>query len=447
MKKKIVLVGGGSNAWAPQLMVDFLHAETLNGATYVLLDLNADAARKVAAFANRVKEARGVAADIVATADSRAAYRDADVVVITISTGGLQAMAHDLKIPEDYRIYHTVGDTVGPGGWARAMRNIPVFVRIGETISKLAPKAFVLNYSNPMTTLTRTLALACKRPVVGLCHGFFEDLHVIQKIYGLASEDEIKALYGGVNHFFWITRCRAGGVDVLADLRARVARSSLPAICGEAFRDAMGYESKSRFVADELFRRTGCLPYLADRHTCEFLPHYLGGGKANIRKYHLVRTTIEDRMKGFAAREKRLARLVTGPLPDWVQRRSRETAVDIACAAATNRDFIDVGNTPNAGQIPNLPLGAVVETPVVVNSLGFTPVAVGDLPGAVLDLVAPVVRVQEKTVRAALDGDLELAFEALAADPLCSHLTVPEIKEMGRKLLRANRRLLPQFGR
>ena len=74
-------------------------------------------------------------------------------------TGGLDAMAHDLAIPEEYGIYHTVGDTAGPGGWARTIRNFDVFVSLAEAIKRLAPGAVVLNYTNPMTTLTTVLGL------------------------------------------------------------------------------------------------------------------------------------------------------------------------------------------------------------------------------------------------------------------------------------------------
>jgi alpha-galactosidase len=107
--------------------------------------------------------------------------------------------------------------------------------------------------------------------------------------------------------------------------------------------------------------------------------------------------------------------------------------------------FIDVVNLPNKGQIGNLPAGSIVETLGVANSLGFTPLSAGDLPEPALSMVLPHAVNQEMIVQAGLAGDLDQALYALYCDPLCSHLTYPEIKEMGLRLLKAHAQYLPQF--
>ncbi|NLB45884.1 MAG: hypothetical protein GX821_12090, partial [Clostridiaceae bacterium] len=121
-------------------------------------------------------------------------------VLITISTGGLKAMAHDLDIPERYGIYATVGDTAGPGGWSRSIRNIPVFAGFAEDIRKLCPQAFIANYTNPMSTLTATLAHLTDNPVSGFCHAYFEIKDVIQKLFGLDDWSRIAVEIAGMNH-------------------------------------------------------------------------------------------------------------------------------------------------------------------------------------------------------------------------------------------------------
>jgi len=98
---------------------------------------------------------------------------------------------------------------------------------------------------------------------------------------------------------------------------------------------------------------------------------------------------------------------------------------------------------PNRGQIPNLPTGAVVETLGVINRLGFAPLSVGPLPEPIAGLVRRHAVNQELIVEAGMEGDLDKAFEVLINDPLCGHLSVPEIKQMGRRLLKATRRYLP----
>ena len=127
-KNKIVIVGGGSNAWTPNIVKDMLLTPGISKAEYVLFDINLETAQTNKKFLNKVAKQLGLKTNIVVTDNQQVALTGADYVIITISTGGLDAMAHDLAIPEEYGIYHTVGDTTGPGGWARLMRNFDIFV-------------------------------------------------------------------------------------------------------------------------------------------------------------------------------------------------------------------------------------------------------------------------------------------------------------------------------
>ena len=148
-RMKILIVGGGSNAWTVRLVRDMLLTEGLEDAQYVLYDIDVKASDLTKAFLDKLGPALGVKATFVSTDDKRRAFRGADYVIITISTGRLPAMAHDLAIPEDYGIYHTVGDTTGPGGWARLIRNFGPFVELADLMNRHCPGAVVLNYSNP----------------------------------------------------------------------------------------------------------------------------------------------------------------------------------------------------------------------------------------------------------------------------------------------------------
>jgi alpha-galactosidase len=406
--------------------------------TFVLFDIRREAADLVAAFLAKLNARLGTRASFVPTDDRRRAFDGAGYFVITISTGGLDAMAHDLAIPEEYGIYHTVGDTSGPGGWARMLRNYPVFAGLARDINRYAPGAVVLNYTNPMAGLTEVLTRACTGPVVGLCHGLFENLEFLVAHYGLGSEADVSANYGGVNHFFWTDRIRARGRDVIADLRAKVRRRGFTALLKETPPDPMGFRS-NRELATELFNETGIMPYLGDRHTAEFFPCYLTN-RATMRRLRLVRTSIDERKLAFRERDRRLRAMVKGVIPEEFTRRSRETAADIIAAHATGRPFIDVGNVPNIGQIGNLPHGPVVETAVRVDGNGFSAICFGDLPQPVLGMVEPHAHVQSTLVRACLERDRDLAFAALRLDPLCAHLAGDRVREMGERLLRAHRR-------
>jgi len=153
MKKIVIaIIGGGSQNWSPTVIRDIIFKPGMEQAEleFRLLDLNLERARAIEAlFRANLKTWKIDRVALLATRNAAAALSGADFVVITISTGRLEAMRHDLAIPEKYRIYHTTGDTAGPGGWSRALRNIPVFRDYARRIKVCAPRAFVLNYTNP----------------------------------------------------------------------------------------------------------------------------------------------------------------------------------------------------------------------------------------------------------------------------------------------------------
>jgi alpha-galactosidase len=161
-----------------------------------------------------------------------------------------------------------------------------------------------------------------------------------------------------------------------------------------------------------------------------------------MERYKLVRTSIDTRKQYTHDAEVQLDAYLAGDetLPN---ERSRETAADIISAQVEGREFIDVMNVPNRGQITSLPEGAVVETLGVVNRAGFTPLSVGELPREVNDLVRRHCENQDMIVEAGLRGDRELALHALYNDPLCSHLSYPKIRQMGEKLLASQGEINP----
>ena len=440
---KIVIVGGGSNAWGPKLVKDMLLTESLRDSRFVLYDINRKSSELNKAFLDKLSGLLGVRAKIISTNNRARAFDGADYFIITISTGGLAAMARDIAIPEDYGIYHTVGDTVGPGGWGRTIRNFGAFVSLAKAIRKHAPRAVVLNYTNPMSTLTDVLCRLLDGPVVGLCHGLFENLRFIREFYKLKSEADVAVKYGGVNHFFWITEARAGRRDVIADLKRRLKKQSMTDLLKTVYDDPMGFHS-DRELATELFRLTGVMPYLGDRHTCECFPQYITSRK-NMKKYKLRRTSIAERREGFRSRTRNLRRMIRGRIDEGYFTSSRESAADIIDAHWSGKVLIDVGNMPNIGQISNLPPGAVVETAVRVDRNGFSPVTFGPLPEVVRGMTAPLAEVARMTVDACFAASRQLAIQALRLDPLCSHLNSDQVVEMAGRLLRAHKRFIPRL--
>jgi alpha-galactosidase len=443
---KIAFIGGGSQTWGPLLIRDIIFNKGLQRADLdiVLLDTHRPRVRAIRRLfqvqldrwkVNRVR--------ISATQDEKRALRGADFVLIAISTGGLDAMQHDLAVPERYGIYHTVGDSVGPAGWARALRNIPIFQSYAQQIKQLAPGAYVLNYTNPMGALTKVLSdeLGPTR-VVGLCHGVFESLEMLQDLFGLEDESALAVNFGGLNHFFWILGFTVNGKDGYQLLRRKLRGRTLIQLLDRMSTDAHGWSSRGR-LASELFQHYGYLTYIADRHTCEFFACYITSAEMMAR-FKLGRTSVEDRSSRYA----RAAQTIQ----DWMEGRrkldvtpSRETAADIMAAIAFDHGFTDVVNMVNFGQIANLPLGAVVETMGYVDAGGARPLTVGPVPEQIRALCAPHAEVQLRTVNAGLSGNLDEALMGLLADPVCACLPASDVKRMGIELLESNRDLLPQF--
>ncbi|MEO6847447.1 MAG: hypothetical protein ABI443_07915 [Chthoniobacterales bacterium] len=434
-KPKIAIIGGGSPNWVKNLVKDMFLTPSISDATYLLYDIDLKAAELNVAFLQKLATQLKISPKIIAS-DRIESLEGSDYIGITVSTGGFASMAHDLAIPEKFGIYHTVGDTSGPGGWARFIRNYGPFMQMAETIRKVAPNALVLNYTNPMTTLTDVLCRELDNQVVGLCHGLFENLELIKRHYKLADEGEISINYGGLNHFFWCDKIKVHGKDVIKDFQD--SGKSLSDLLTSAYVDSAGHSSPDREVASELFKLTGLLPYLGDRHTCEFFACYITDLK-KMEQYKIKRTDVAFRIKQHEEFRENLQKMVDGEIePDYFKR-SRETAADIIEAHYTQKPFVDVGNLPNIGQISNLPLGVVVETAMRVDQNGFTPLCFGELPQSVLSFVQPYAEMFEMTVDACMEGDRVKALQALRHDPVCANLTTREVLDMGNQLLDAHK--------
>src|SRR5258706_2039645 len=197
-KTRICIVGGGSYNWSPIVLGDIAAMKDLSG-TIVLHDIAPAPLEDIQRLGRKIMSAAEADFAVETTTDLADALRGAEFVIVTITTGGLEAMRQDLDIPRKYGIYQAVGDTVGPGGLSRALRNIPAMVEIARTIERVCPNAWLLNLTNPMTTLTRAVAKTTGLKVIGLCHELFGVRATMKEMFA-ASNDDMQMRVAGVNH-------------------------------------------------------------------------------------------------------------------------------------------------------------------------------------------------------------------------------------------------------
>lgn len=439
---KIVIIGGGSVQWMPTIVRDLAVTGELAGSHIVLEDIEPKHLDYTLPMAQRVLEQAGTGCAVEATTDQRAALDGADYVVLTISTGGLDTMRHDLEVPEKYGVFQPVGDTVGPGGISRAWRNIPVVVGIARDIEALCPRAWLLNYTNPMSTLCRCVTRTTGVRVIGLCHEIYGGLALVREIFGLETTDRLDWRAAGINHLAFLLELRLDGEDAFPRLREFIREHPM------LERAPVEPGSPSFPLCDraavkfELFNVFGALVVAGDRHVAEFFPYFLTEETDRGRKYGVELTRISHRQGLMDAAFKRTARLGRGEETlDLTP--SQEAAARIIPALEGHGECTDVMNLPNTGQIPGLPGDAIVETRATIAGGKVVPEDVGELPPAIHAVLEHHIRIQEMTVEAALTGDRDLALQAFLLDPLIRDFEAG--KRMFADLLEANRAYLPQF--
>jgi len=457
MAPRITIIGGGSYQWTPKLLVDVVNAPFLAEAEIVLHDIDPAPLPRMVALAQHLAGIRDVAVSASATTDRRAALTGADFVVVNISTGGFASMRHDLEIPERHGVRQSVGDTVGPGGLMRALRNIPVFLDIAHDIEAMCPDAWLLNLTNPMTTICRALTRETPVKTIGLCHEITITHYLLSLLLDVNFVD-LTVTVGGVNHLPFITSLDVAGADGFELLRTLLddfdRRGDEPLATPvpdglEYTKRSAGLDWTKRDLLEnwrlklELFARFGVLPGAGDRHLAEFFPNFLTEEAGWGTRWGFGLTSIEDRERdqgNFVTElDAMLASTVVESMP------SGEMVVPVIQCLMFDRPGRFPLNVPNEGQVADLPLGTVVESMCVVDGAGVHGRDEVLLPTPMAESLRRVVASQELTVEAGVTGDRDTAFAAMLLDPLASRLDYEEIAVMTDEMLAATATWLPQF--
>jgi alpha-galactosidase len=430
---KVTLIGAGSAVFARQVMTDILAIEGLDDGVFALVDIDPvrlDLARRIA---ERLVELSGKHWTVKASTERRDLLAGSDFVVNSIEVAGLQNVRADYDIPMKYGVDQCIGDTIGPGGIFKALRTGPAWLEIVADLERLAPKAFVLNYTNPMSILTLAAARATSLKVVGLCHSVQGTSRLLADYLEVPYE-EMSWRCAGINHNAWFTVLERNGKDLYPQLRER---AKLPAIYEQ---DPVRFEVMlhlGAFVTESSGHFSEYVPYFRKRPDLVkkyARPGYLGESGFYANNWPRWRQENDERIESMLRGE--------GEIP---RQRSHEYAADIVEAVESGRGASIHGNVVNDGAIANLPDGCVeVECRVDVD--GFHPVRFGVLPEQLAGLNRAHMTVHELVVQSLLERDRDKALYALEMDPLTAAVcSLEEIERLFDEMWEAERPSLGAF--
>ena len=418
---KICVIGGGST-YTPELVEGFIAAATgLPVTQLTLMDIDLRRLEIVGGLAARMIGAADGSFELRLSTDRREALADADYVLTQIRVGGMAARIRDEQIPLKYGV---VGqETTGPGGFAKALRTIPVILDIVADIQCVAPTARLINFTNPSGIVTQAVLKYTDVEAIGLCNSPIGALRAVAELLEV-DPDRIRLDYVGLNHLSWIRGIEADGEERIDEVIERaIAMGALPQF------------------APELLRALRMLPNY-------YLNYYYNTDRV-IREQLAAEKTRGEIVREV---EEGLLRLYQDPTlaakPTALEQRggAHYSTAAIALIRALEADVgsVQIVNTRNLGVIPDLSDEAVVEVPCVVDAQGVRAIPTSPLPASIRGLVQSVKAYEDLAVQAGAEGDEQTALLALTAHPLVPSFDVAQ--HLWEDIREANTAALPQSG-
>ncbi len=474
----VAFIGAGSTVFSRNLLRDLFTFPELHTSTIHLMDIDADRLRDSEIVAHRVADEAGANPSIIATTDRREALAGADYVINMIQVGGYEpSTVIDFEIPKKYGLRQTIGDTLGIGGIMRALRTIPILLDIVKDMEEICPDALLLNYSNPMAMLCMAVNRASTIRNVGLCHSVFGTAHELANILGVPAQ-EIDYLCAGINHMAFYLKFERNGEDLYPALKAIAEADRMPT-----------YE-RTRF---EVLKQFGYFVTESSEHFAEYTPWFIKDGRDDLIDYFNVpldeypnrcREQIADwsdmrsallsddpaAMTAYAEKKRGTIGGYAGRRLEMMKRHKPQEAMElerdlleyreqhsgprhsgeygtlIIHSMETGQPRVVYGNVGNNGIIENLPAGAAVEVPCLVDKNGVQPTRIGALPPQLAALMQTNINVQQLAVEAALTGKREHIYHAAMLDPhTAAELDLRQIRNLVDDLLEAHGDIMPAY--
>jgi len=457
---KITVIGAGSASFGENTLAAIMRSKKLRGSHLALVDRNAQSLDIVHRLANRLNKEWDSNLTVSAHANHKDALDGANFVVSAIEVGPREELwKSDYDITLKYGVHQPYAENGGPGGFIHAARNIMPLMEILRDMEQACPDAWFINFTNPMVRICDAVNRHSKIKVVGLCHQIYAGYGMVgvalAKDLGIEVPEGLEGMHAdviqhplqhevkkqavalldiraaGTNHFTWIMSVhdKRTGEDLYPLLRKRF------------------FELDEKFepLTRRVFHDFGMFPVPGDTHLCEYLPWMSDPitkpwEKFNIRLYDWdlmagLRDFSLDRLNEMAN-----GNMSIDGLTDADSEGALEMIENITC---TGNHYHLAANLPNAGQISNLPYGAIVETPVMVDGAGIHHVHMGALPESVAELCRRELMSAQLGVDAAIEGSYEKALQCLLLDPVIRDLD--SAKLILDDYLKTYKEHLPQF--
>lgn len=430
---KIAVIGGGSS-YTPELIDGFIkRADELPISEIYLADVYEGSQKLeiVSALAKRMLTRAGIDTLVKSSLDRRSALEGADFVVTQFRVGGLKARALDEEIPLRYNVIGQ--ETTGAGGFAKAIRTIPVMAAICKDMEQLAPDAWLINFTNPSGIITEMVHRFTKTKIIGLCNVPIGMVNNISKVLGVDSS-RVTIDFVGLNHLVW-------GKNVYLD-GERITEKVLQNLCdGESINIKNIPDLK---MDSDFLKSLGMIPcpyhryyYMTEEMLSEQMEEYKSGAGTRATQVMNIEKELFKAYNEIKLDKK----------PEQLEKRGgayySDVAVSLIDAIYNNKNEIHAVNVRNNGAISNLPEDVVIEANSVINKTGAHPLTIGRLDDKINGLVQSVKAYELLTVQAAVSGDYHTALQALICNPLVR--SVHTAKKIFDDILKENEKFLPQF--
>lgn len=430
---KIATIGGGSS-YTPELIEGFIkRLASLPVKDIYLVDIDAglEKLQIVTALAQRMAAKNGTDLQIHATTDRREALKDADFVTTQFRVGLLDARIRDERIPLRYQ---RIGqETTGAGGFAKALRSIPVILDICRDMEELCPNAWLINFANPSGILTEAVLNHTSIKAIGLCNCPINMINDMAEKFD-CPVDDVFCDFVGINHLIWAQKVLVRGRDVTAE--------AIDKICSDSAKEIMANIPEIHY--DPVFLKSlGMVPvsYLKYYYMQpEMLAECIAAAEGDGCRGEVIKKV-----------EKELFDLYRNPeldtKPAQLASRGGARYSDAACSLIdsiyNNKKDIQTVNVLNCSANTDLPYHAVIERNCVIDANGAHPLHIGHTPLKIRGLLQAVKTYEQLTIEAAVTGDYDAALQALTIHPLVNSATVA--RSILDDILAENKEYLPQF--